>query len=113
MYYRKTDRKRYWKEKNMTRKGRMSSDRVHFIVQNTHYLDDIFREAFCEAFGQDCPFVSCNMEPAKIVCRPSQFARFLIYRNDLGGKNGFKCLEPVLVPAEQSSVVDVSHNPAR
>ncbi len=35
-----------------------------------------------------------------ILCRPDQFARFLIHRNDQGIQNGFKDLQPKLGPVE-------------
>lgn len=47
-----------------------------------------------------------------IVCRPSQFARFLILRNDRGLPNSFKELKPILF--EQlpvASQIDVSKRP--
>lgn len=47
-----------------------------------------------------------------IICRPSQFARFLIYRGEAGGQNLIKALEPVLYTPDQPLVHDVSGNPA-
>ncbi len=32
----------------------------------------------------------------EVICRPSQFARFMIGRNDIGMRNGFKELDAVL-----------------
>ena len=51
----------------------------------------------------------------EFVCRPSQFARFLIMRNEAGMKNGFKELYPKLIEAPKPirSPIDVSTNDAR
>lgn len=92
----------------------MSRDRVHFTL-DTYGLDLQTRTAFKRAFGIDPP-AGPNTRPGgycdttvTVVCRPSQFARFLIYRNDEGGKNAFKNLNPKLVEIE--NILDVSINP--
>jgi len=47
-----------------------------------------------------------------VICRPSQFARFLIGRNDVGMRNGFKELDAVLftpdVEGQSAPPVDVT-----
>lgn len=45
----------------------------------------------------------------EITCRPDQFAMFLIHRNQNGGSNSFKALEPVLVDNTDGGLsIDVS-----
>jgi hypothetical protein len=47
----------------------------------------------------------------KIQCRPSQFARFLIYRDEAGCQNRFKELGAKLIKGEVNPVIiDVSKN---
>lgn len=89
----------------------MSRDRVRFNLQ-PYGSDHPTKDAFYKAFG--APFPSRPMgDMVIIVCRPSQFARFMIYRNDFGGKNSFKELAPVLfTPDAPKSEIDVSGNPA-
>ena len=54
-----------------------------------------------------------NYDQITIICRPSQFARFLIYRNEMGSRNDFKDLEAILVDApREERVIDVSKEPA-
>lgn len=89
----------------------MSRDRVRFNLA-PYGADQPTRDAFHKAFGAPFPFRSAG-EIVTIVCRPSQFARFMIYRNDFGGRNSFKELAPVLfTPEAQKSEIDVSGNPA-
>jgi hypothetical protein len=89
----------------------MSRDRVRFTIDT--FTDDATRKAFQSAFG--VPLVP-KLGPythLTVVCRPSQFARFLIHRNDNGGRNSFKELAPTLfTPQPQMSELDVSGNPA-
>lgn len=89
----------------------MSRDRVRFNLA-PYGADQAIKDAFYRAFG--APFPSRPMgEIVIVICRPSQFARFMIYRNDLGGKNSFKELAPVLFTPEAEKVeIDVSGNPA-
>lgn len=88
----------------------MSRDRVHFSY-NDSVDSSASRKAFTRAFGVGAPRLSsCGGGRHKtIICRPSQFARFLIYRNEEGGKNGFKILNAKLKPSKvESAVIDVS-----
>jgi hypothetical protein len=88
----------------------MSRDRVRFTL-NTFGITQATQDAFLKAFGQ--PIGTC-IGDVTIICRPSQFARFLIFRNELGGRNSFKELNPVLfTPEVNPSTFDVSRNPAR
>jgi hypothetical protein len=92
----------------------MSKDRVHFKVKPCHAENEAFRSAFYHAFGQSCPKMRSEYyEGVLVVCRPSQFARFLIWRNEFGGRNSFKDLEAELVQPGYDDTVDVSRNPAK
>ena len=93
----------------------MSRDRVRFTLSvpvgssSTGVEAASIQRAACEAFG-----VSRTLFPAGssrvIVCRPSQFARFLILWNKYGAINSFKELEAELIPAN-TDVFDVSRHP--
>lgn len=87
----------------------MSRDRVKFTL-NTFALDHKVCTAFTKAFGVPPPSGGGDVT---VICRPSQFARFLIYRNEEGARNGFKDLNPVLFTPEDMGTLDVSRNPAR
>lgn len=103
------------KEGDMT--DRRSKDRVHFKLK-AHFNSDRHKIATLleRAFGiYDAKVAYALIEnEGTIICRPSQFARFLIWRDEAGMRNGFKELEAKLVPAVQPlQVIDVSDNPAR
>jgi hypothetical protein len=100
----------------------MSHDRVEFKI-DLATMNNATRKAFAKAFGHPMkmipktyvwPKASVVNQVTTIVCRPSQFARFLIYRNELGGQNMFKELEPRLFVPEPAKPqpLDVSLNPA-
>jgi hypothetical protein len=87
-----------------------SRDRVRFVLE-THSIDVATSKAFVAAFDMTVP--RRTGEALTIICRPSEFARFLIYRNDNGGKNSFKELSPTLFsPQRDRNEFDVSENPA-
>lgn len=96
----------------------MSKDRVHFYFPGqfaTNEAAAVQDEAAAKAFRMLPSHVKgARQKRLEIICRPSQFARFLIYRNVMGGVNDFKNLDARLVtpepPPEQP--VDVSKNPA-
>lgn len=92
----------------------MSRDRVHFEL-DTLNSNHATRTAFMQAFGTQFPASSrSGVGVLTIICRPSQFARFLIYRNEHGGQNLFKELNAKLVPAAADPpLLDVSGNPAQ
>jgi hypothetical protein len=86
----------------------MSTDRVRFKI-DPYSMSSETKRAWTRAFGCAPPAPSVNFPSHRtIICRPSQFARFLIYRNDEGGRNGFKELEPELFTPEEVTVIDVS-----
>jgi hypothetical protein len=89
----------------------MSRDRVHFKLPYSCGSRDVFvLEAAIYAFGLSRAEASTTMRNGlTLVCRPSQFARFLIKRDELGGTNDFKGLKAVLVPAPlEKTEIDVS-----
>lgn len=93
----------------------MSKDRIHFFFPGTGYASTQPQdEAAAKAFRMPVSHArAARQRGLEIICRPSQFARFLIYRNEMGGANDFKGLQARLVtPASQPEVCDVSKNPA-
>lgn len=89
----------------------MSRDRVRFTIDA--FCDNATRDAFRKAFGVPLAAKFGPITTVTVICRPSQFARFMIYRNDFGGKNSFKELKPELFnPEPQPDLIDVSGNPA-
>lgn len=84
----------------------MSRDRVVFEIPCS-MIDMKYRELLIEIFNYHYSHGTLtaraqfpNNPVVEITCRPSQFARFLIRRNDVGLRNGFKVLKARLVPAE-------------
>jgi hypothetical protein len=92
----------------------MSRDRVRFVLDVSNACAAT-RKAFQRAFGQSLSWTPGACVSVKtIICRPSQFARFLIYRNEEGGRNGFKMLEATLFTPTMSNLpIDVSKNPSQ
>ncbi len=92
-------------EKVMT----MSKDRVRFSL-GIQYLqatciDSVLHRAFGVSGKQIRKMLFCDRNSVDILCRPSQFARFLIYRNDAKITNGFKDLNPKLIDPKSSATV--------
>lgn len=93
----------------------ISKDRVQFSVPFHMAQNSGFGKLFRDVFGSDLPRPSyCDGEQSiTVVCRPSQFARFLIERNNRGFANGFKELNPQLImEAPEPRLINVSSNPA-
>jgi len=96
---------------------KMSQDRVKFTIPASRLSrdsnGDLMRGVVSKAFGE-C-LGRCKWGDVTIICRPSQFARFLIYRNEAGLQNMFNELNAVLFTPEerQDTVFDVSENPSR
>lgn len=83
----------------------MSKDRVRFFIRENYYgnkLQKIFQQAFDLDYEETAGLMRRWRCGFWIVCRPSQFARFMIFRNEVGLQNGFKDLKPKLVPAKES-----------
>jgi hypothetical protein len=95
----------------------MSKDRVRFSIQHSKLDKQAYRDVLCDVFGmteRELPTDTCNDRRLTIICRPSQFARFLILRDRAGIANGFKELEPELIPEEPiKTVVEVWNRPNR
>lgn len=113
------------KEKTMA----MSKDRVRFSVPISRFQSalsgcdaDTYSDIVCDTMGMKRNDLRCAVSDAKrsfedrihFVCRPSQFARFVIARNDAGLCNRFKEIEPGLFTPEREAPkpYDVSENPA-
>jgi hypothetical protein len=97
----------------------MSRDRVVFKMPVHPYLTTNFKATAAAAqmaFGLPEGMASdAVIRGIEITCRPSQFARFLIYREQRGGQNLFKELGARLAPAAESDTpkkIDVSKVPA-
>lgn len=94
----------------------MSRDRVHFRMPSVACMSTIEASAYLKAASDAFSMSDAEVRSAGdkiIVCRPSQFARFLIYRHQMGGRNSFKLLDPVLVQAQPDRSVDVSGRPRK
>lgn len=95
----------------------MSKDRVRFTIPSCRLekkvsgdrMRNIIQRAFGECLGR------CKWSDVTIICRPSQFARFLIYGEEAGLQNMFAELKAeFFVPDDQKETVfDVSGNPSR
>lgn len=94
----------------------MSKDRVHFLLKDSPKNVQATARAAEKAFG--IPFSKAraaldnNYKPMKIICRPSQFARFLIYRSQEVSCNTFSQFQAELLPQHCDETLDVSGNPA-
>ncbi len=88
------------KQNHRASKHQMSHDRVRFYLGYRQCNNSKIADILYRAFGIDATefagiFRRGYSDPdggQVIVCRPSQFARFLIYRNEAGMTNGFKNL---------------------
>lgn len=93
----------------------MSHDRVKFFLGECYYnsgckrdaMRDVLKKAFDLGHGHSLSLMKNEYGGFWIVCRPSQFARFTIYRNEANQKNGFVDLQTVLYqPAPSRSPFD-------
>jgi hypothetical protein len=88
----------------------MSKDRVKFYIHPTYFQYNKLYSVLERAFGISANEARgyLNNYGITIICRPSQFARFMIYRNDAGIKNGFMDLKPELIePQEKQDPLDL------
>ncbi len=91
----------FGKEQHMST---MSHDRIRFVIDDCYYnnpgkvnaLRGVLEKAFTLGRSRSAQLMSNDYGGFYIICRPSQFARFLIYRNDAGIKNGFIDLQAKL-----------------
>jgi hypothetical protein len=90
-------------------------DRIQFFLPGRYFLDKCNHHngmqkqdmavAFEKAFGVSqmafMQLTSENKHGFDIICRPSQFGRFMVFRYEIGyGINGMKDLEPKLMVPE-------------
>ena len=96
----------------------MSHDRVRFTLTCKYNEREPTIRAAQRAFGLDHEAVSNILDQncgggGVVICRPSQFGRFIVYRVNEGvGCNRIKELNPSLILMPNSTVTDVSCNPA-
>ena len=101
-----------------------SKDRVRFCIPvqrlSVGFQEGAnpYRKVLCDTLGFSMAELKCHIEQCQdqieFICRPSQFARFTIARNDAGISNSFKELSPELfTPLPKPSAIDCSENPAR
>ncbi|UQS95119.1 hypothetical protein Pam3_48 [Pseudanabaena phage Pam3] len=98
----------------MEYKMTMSRDRVRFTFTDSPAAASPNLRAAVRAFGITSEQASAIFRQAgQIVCRPSQFGRFIIYRVEEGlSCNRIQVLSPHLfTPQEGPAVTDVSLNP--
>ncbi len=93
-----------------------SWDRVHFTVPANLLMKRSIRECIEETLGirsAQCAALANTDRDLHIICRPSQFARFIILRNvKYNEPNSMACLNMKLViPGPAPDVIDVSRNP--
>lgn len=91
-----------------------SRDRVQFTFSDNHQNQDANVDAAIKAFGMKrSDAVAAFVNQTRIECRPSQFARFLIYRSDAVSINRFRELDAELfIPKPTREKIDVSGNPS-
>lgn len=98
----------------------ISKDRIEFEIRlNGSDREKLF-SPFVRAFGVCFPAESSGYQKegfdslarfARIRCRPSQFARFLIYRDEAGCLNRFKELGAKIIKEQEiPQYIDVSKN---
>ena len=94
----------------MSKLGKMSEDRVRFFFHFRYYKIEM-TGVMAKAFGiESTVFADLRRNNAGgfwIVCRPSQFARFMIYRHNVGVCNGFKDLNAALFqPCQKMTIAE-------
>jgi len=98
--------------------GKMSGDRVRIVIPERYLHSSSFRKVMREAFAMnDSDFDGFKSvddhyghpNGMEVICRPSQFGRFIVLRNEAGGTNSVKDLQPELFqPVPTARVIDVS-----
>lgn len=100
----------------------MSRDRVRFTLTgsmlNKCRMDECLNKAFNINVRTAESYLNYDREHDSksmvIICRPSQFARFLIYRNEVDIDNAFKAIKPELfIPDPKKAPLDVSTHESR
>lgn len=102
----------------------MSNDRVRFWIDYRYFqqrgMYDVLKKAFDLSEHRARKAQTGPYEGFWIVCRPSQFARFMIYRNEAGIKNGFMDLKADLFVPEKpnyytmlADIAGITHDQAK
>lgn len=96
--------------------SKMSHDRVLFTVSDTMLRNANIRKALNMACNIDENLMRSkgnHYQNMVIKCRPSQFARFIIVRQNIFGEpNNMAGLNMKLIPGEQrEDIMDVSEKP--
>jgi len=95
----------------------MSRDRVHFTIPANYLHKTNIQLCIEETLGlrnaSMLKAMARNDEDLHIICRPSQFARFIILRHvKYGEPNNMACLGmKLVVPPKPDTAIDVSKNP--
>ncbi len=101
----------------MSKLTNMSRDRVHFTIPANLLMKRSIRECIEETLGitsAQCAALANTDQDLHIICRPSQFARFVVLRHvKYNEPNNMACLNMKLViPEIQADPPwDVSGNP--
>lgn len=91
----------------------MSKDRVRFFIGDRYFAlpsaKIMIGKVMARAFGISAMASDSWLRDGGVwvTCRPSQFARFLIYRNEAGITNGFMDLHAELVAVRTDDIYDV------
>lgn len=89
----------------------MSKDRIQFTLPESVRFGK-FRWQYEQLLDQVFGISASEAAPdgdLKIICRPSQFGRFLVLRHLDGVTNAFSCLNAAFVPnTEQKRIIDAS-----
>jgi len=95
-----------------SRPGKMSQDRVHFSIPARDLEKKNYKAVIEETLGIAKGSYD-TYKDLKIICRPSQFARFVILRHvKYGEANNMAGLNMKLVKPEQpQDIIDCSRNP--
>lgn len=102
----------------------MSKDRVRFFLHHRYFQEghhtsvngmrgDVCRDILSRAFGISKTAGAALMQRHRngfyIICRPSQFARFIVFRHEDGECiNGIKDLEPEIIREEPDCFTHIS-----
>ena len=91
----------------------MSKDRVRFYIREQYFSTQAKRlnmaGVMAKAFGLPKMGASdwLRGNGVWVTCRPSQFARFMIYRNDANIVNGFMDLRAELIKVDTRNAYDL------
>ena len=91
-------------------------ERVRFWLGSRYFQGvtdyDRLIDVLDKSFGQEFPFPRdvIKGEGFWVICRPDQFARFMIFRNAAGITNGFMDLKAELLQPEKDLYTRISDN---